>query len=201
VPGAPELALPADELTHVPAEKYDAVRALAMLVIAFAAMAWWGTVGDLDAWRRHSAIDKRGLTTTATVLNYSYDPDGGDPDGWTIDRVRFVTAGGTTVVTTIGHHSAGPEITSRRMAVSYDPQHPAVARAAHYDDQADDPWNAVIGAVMSLLISAAGIFLGTRVLTTARKGSPTVVDSASGSVVGPPQAADGRPPAPPGDRS
>lgn len=141
----------------------------AVLLIAFAAILWPGAVGNLHALNQHRAIDKRGLTTTAAVLSYSYDPDGGDPDGWTTDRVRFTTASGETVVTTVGHHSAGPERTSRTMAVSYDPQHPAVARASAYEDDAADPANVVVGVVLSLLISAAGIYLATTVVTTPRR--------------------------------
>lgn len=125
----------------------------AALLAALAAAAWSGTVDDLHAWRQHSALDARGVTNTAAVLSYSYDPDGGDPDGWTTDDVRFITATGTTVTARIGHHSPGPEQTTRKLLVTYDPQHPTVVRAAGYDDDADEPLNAVVGAVVSLLVS------------------------------------------------
>ena len=145
------------------------LRLLATVLLAgIAVLFWFGAIGDMKAWHQHGVLDKRGVTTTATVLSYAYDSDGGDPDGWTIDHVRFTTAAGSTVVTTVGHHAPGPERISRELAVTYDPQHPTLARAAHYLDDADDPANAVIGAVLSLLLTAAAGYLTTRVVTVSQ---------------------------------
>lgn len=137
----------------------------ALLLIGFAAVTWSWTVDDLHAWRQHSVLDKRGVTTTATLLSYSYDPDGGDPGGWTTDHVSFTTAVGATIVATVGHHDPGPERASRVIDVTYDPRHPTLVRAARYMDDADDPANAVVGAVLATAGTAAAAFLTTRVLT------------------------------------
>jgi hypothetical protein len=138
---------------------------VALLSIGLAAITWAWTVADLHAWRQHSVLDSRGVTTTATVLSYSYDPAGGDPGGWTTDRVSFTTAGGTAVVATVGHHDPGAEQASRVLDVTYDPRHPTLARAAHYVDDADDPANAVVGAVLAAGFSAFAALLTSRVVT------------------------------------
>ena len=130
----------------------------AVLLVGFALLSWWWTIGDLHTWRQHSALDRRGVTTPATVLAYSYDSDGGDPGGWTTDRVRFATADGVTVVATVGHHEPGQERFSRGIEVTYDPQHPDLVRAAHYDDDADGPDNAFAGAVVASLVTLAAAF-------------------------------------------
>jgi hypothetical protein len=82
--------------------------AATLFVLALAALLWSGTVGDLRVWRQHSGLDQRGLTMTATLLGYFYNPEGGDPDGWTTDKVRFVTEAARVVVAIIGHHAPGP---------------------------------------------------------------------------------------------
>lgn len=116
----------------------------------------------------HDALDVRGVTTTATVLRYSYDPGGGDPGGWTTDRIGFSTATGAQVVATVGHHAAGPERFSRTLEVTYDPRDPRVVRAAGHDDPTDDPGNAVVAGASSVLLTGAAVFLLSRVLTTGR---------------------------------
>lgn len=136
----------------------------AVFLIGFGVLAWSWTIDDLHAWRQHSALDKRGVTTTATVLSYSYDPDGGDPGGWTTDHVRFTTSSGAAVVATVGHHHTGPERASRVLDVTYDPRHTALVRAARYLDDADDPTNGVIGAVLATLVTAAAALLTTRII-------------------------------------
>jgi hypothetical protein len=136
----------------------------ALLLLGLAAFIWSRAVGDLHAWRQHRVLDQRGVTTTATVLSYAYDPDGGDPGGWTTDRVGFTTASGAMVTATVGHHDPGPERVSRVLEVTYDPQHPTVARAARYSDDAGDPVNAVIGAVFATLVTAGAAVLTSRVL-------------------------------------
>jgi len=138
---------------------------VALLFIGLAAFTWAWTFADLHAWRQHSVLDSRGVTTTATVLSYSYDPAGGDPGGWTTDRVSFTTAGGTAVVATVGHHDPCTEQASRMLDVTYDPRHPTLARAAHYVDDADDPANAVVGAVLAAGLSAFATLLTSRVVT------------------------------------
>jgi hypothetical protein len=130
----------------------------AVLLVGFASVTWWWTIDDLHAWRQHRALDMRGVTTTATVLSYSYDAEGGDPGGWTTDHVRFATAGRGTVVATVGHHDPGPERFNRVIDVTYDPQHLNVVRAAHFPDDADDPSNIVAGAMVAALVTTAAAF-------------------------------------------
>jgi hypothetical protein len=137
----------------------------ALVLIGFAVLIWSGTVADLRAWRQHSALDKRGVTTAATLVSYSYDPDGGDPGGWTTDQVSFRTTAGAAIVATVGHHDPGPERASRVIDVTYDPRHPTVVRAARYVDDADDPGNAVAGAILATLVTAAAASLTSRVVT------------------------------------
>lgn len=134
------------------------------LTFAFAAIGCaifmlYGTVSDMITWRRHAALDSRGVTTTALVLSYHYDPDGGDPDGWTSDRVSFTTDTGRKVVTTVGHHSPGPEQSTHLLSVTYDPQRPAVARPASFTDYDDDPATGALGGVLGLGLAAAAILI------------------------------------------
>lgn len=65
---------------------------------------------------------------------------------------------GATVVATVGHHDPGSERFNRVMDVTYDPQHLNVVRATHYLDDADDPSNAVAGAMVAVLVTAAAAF-------------------------------------------
>lgn len=131
----------------------------ATLAACLAALLWSWTVDDFQAWKLHSALDVRGVSTKAKVLSYSYDPDGGDPDGWTTDKVAFVTDRGTTVVATVGHHAPGTEQATRSVQVTYDPQQPTLVRVANYGDDADDPLNALVGAIMASVVSLGAIAL------------------------------------------
>jgi hypothetical protein len=122
----------------------------------------WTTVAhDLTTWRQHQQLDRRGVPVRATVLDSHYDEAGGDPGGWTTDRVTFVTASGTRVTTTLGHHYPGNEKQQGWLVVTYDPEHPQVARATGVEDSRDTPDEAITGAILAVLttLGAAGIAL------------------------------------------
>ncbi len=139
----------------------------ALLLAGLAALTWSGTIDNAHAQRKHTVLDKRGVTTAAVVLTYSYDPDGGDPGGWTTDRIRFTTGNGTVVLSTVGHHDPGREDASGRLAVTYDRQHPTLVRASGYPEDVLDP---AIVAAFATLITVAALFAITRVVTRASSG-------------------------------
>lgn len=97
------------------------------------ALTWYWILADHSMWLRYRPLYVRGVTTTATVRSYEYDPDGGDPGGWTTDRVQFTTRDGESISATVGHHDPGPERKTHHMRVRYDPLHPDVVLAADAD--------------------------------------------------------------------
>ena len=80
----------------------------------------WVDAGRTDALRTH------GITTQAIVLSVSYDPDGGDPNGWTALGVRFRDAAGRQRLATMGHHGPPDEHVGRPIPVIYDSTDPAL---------------------------------------------------------------------------
>jgi len=76
------------------------------------------------------ALQQRGVTTSATVLRSSYDPDGGDPNGWTTDTVQFRDTQGRNNQADVGHHDNHVEQGTRILPIIYDPHHPTVAVSA-----------------------------------------------------------------------
>ena len=71
--------------------------ALVAVLLLASVWAWVGTADDVGAWQRGRALDERGVDVAATVLDYSYDSNGGDPGGWTTDTVRFQTLTGESL--------------------------------------------------------------------------------------------------------
>lgn len=143
----------------------------AVALIALAPVLWTWFADDVRTLHAHRALDSRGLTTTATVLTSSYDPDGGDPNGWTTDQMRFTTAAGTVVTATLGHHGRGGETAGNRQRVTYDPRDPSVARLSAYVDDDDDPTYALVGAALAVGVTAAAFCVASRALTVRAGGS------------------------------
>jgi hypothetical protein len=118
----------------VPVRQLVGFAALVLLAI----WSWSFMLADHSTWSRYRFVYSRGVTTTAAVLSYKYDPDRGDPDGWTTDRVAFTTHAGASVTAVVGHHSPREEKLTRRMRVTYDPLHPDVVIAADADVSPSD---------------------------------------------------------------
>lgn len=136
--------------------------ALVAVLLLASVWVWVGTADEVGAWQRGRALDERGVDVAATVLDYSYDSNGGDPGGWTTDTVRFKTVTGVSITAVVGHHDPGPEAHSKILEVTYDPTRPGIVRAAHYIDDADDPTNSIVGACLALALSVTTIVLGLR---------------------------------------
>lgn len=122
---------------------------VAGLIAAIAIWCWFGVADDTRSLHDQRALDSGGVTTTAAVLSYSYNENGGDPGGWTTDIVRFVDRHGRVVIATVGHHDQGPEKVTRSMRVTYDPAVPSLVRATGYLNDADDEWRPTIGGVVA----------------------------------------------------
>jgi hypothetical protein len=132
--------------------RWRLVRLLALVLLSI----WFGTstLADHSKWLRYRHVYSRGVTTTASVLSYKYDPDGGDPGGWTTDRVAFTSNDGESVTAIIGHYNPGPEKLTGRMHVTYDPVHPAVVIAADADVSPTDGselWGGLLIAIPTAL--------------------------------------------------
>lgn len=117
------------------------------------------------------ALTTHGVTITARVLSSHYDPDGGDPGGWTRDVVEFNTATGT-VQTTVGHHDTDqPERTSGQLVILYDPRQPAHAATASEPDPLSYGPDAVLElgfAILSLTVGSILVFVcGFRITKSA----------------------------------
>ncbi len=110
-------------------------------------------------------MEQRGVTTDAKVESYNYNPDGGDPGGWTTEDVAFVTREGVAVSATIGHHDPGTESTTRSIRVRYDPLHPDVVEAADYDVAPTDGSEWQVGLGLAGDTSLAALALGAGLFT------------------------------------
>ncbi len=136
-----------------------------MILVVLTMSVLFGVARDMRRLAVGRALDSRGLTTMAEVGSATYDPDGGDPDGWTIDHVRFTTQSGEIVSAVIGHH--GPptaELQTHRLAVVYDPVRPAVVEpAGKYPGDAGSEGR-LIQVVLGTLL-AVGAIAGMVILT------------------------------------
>jgi hypothetical protein len=134
----------------------------AAVVSAVAVVLWVQCFGSLHTWRMDQALDQRGVLASATVVSHSYNPDGGDPDGWTTDWIRYVTATGTSIVAKIGHHDPGSETVSGTVQVMYDPQHPQWVRPATSDGYEDG--NGDTSSDFDLLVVGFALAVGATAL-------------------------------------
>jgi hypothetical protein len=127
----------------VPPAQWTGWRAPRTRLISAAALAILTAIFVLgvrkDAVEQHATatLTTRGVTTLATVVSSSYDANGGDPGGWTTDRISFTTATGQTETGAVGHHNDDtPERASGHMPVIYDPAYPAtVMSVADHQDR------------------------------------------------------------------
>jgi len=122
-------------------------------------------VQDHAKSRRYAPLDYRGIITDAKVLSYNYDPDGGDPGGWTRDHVSFMTRDGQTISATVGHHDPGTENTTGTIRVIYDPLHPRVVLVTDYDIAPSDGSNWPAAAIFAGLCLIGVGALGSRIFT------------------------------------
>lgn len=135
---------------------------LATFVVALLLTAWtWSaTLSDHSTWLRYRPLYSRGITTTATVLSYHYDPEGGDPGGWTTDRITFMTRQGESITATVGHHDPGTERTTHAIGVTYDPVHPDVVIAADANVAPTDGSEWYVGLVLAFPSAFGAAALG-----------------------------------------
>jgi len=131
--------------------------------------AWSATVSDYAKSLRYKPLTKSGVTTTASLRSYSYDPDGGDPGGWTTDQVSFVTRSGKRETATVGHHNPGTEQTTGTLPITYAPQHPEVVIAANADVAPTDGSEWWGGLLIGLPATFGALALGAWVVIGVRK--------------------------------
>lgn len=114
------------------------------------------------------------VTTVAKVVRSSYDSGGGDPNGWTTDRVVFADRHGQTVSATVGHHGVNSsERSTGRLMVIYDPLHPTQVMS-ELDYQYDSSAGGVLisAAIFALItLAAGGVLLSALQLTVTRRSS------------------------------
>ena len=142
--------------------------AAAGALLALAVMMWMGVIDDISRWRAHRGLDSRGVTVEARVDLYRYDPEGGDPDGWTSEMVTFSTPSGRSVQVKVGHHGPGVEGSTRSLRVTYDPKDLQVARAADYADDDDTCGNAIVGSAVAGLLTGLAAWTVGRLVRNAR---------------------------------
>lgn len=92
------------------------------------------------------------------MLSSTYDPGGGDPDGWTSEHVVFQPDSANSEYALLGHHGPntgqGP---GSKVSVVYDPRHPSnVALAselsAHRGDYTASKFVGVGGVLLAVLL-------------------------------------------------
>jgi hypothetical protein len=98
--------------------------AIGLVLVAMAVAV--GSVRFLESAGRWHALEQRGVSAQATVLMSTYDPGGGDPNGWTSEEVVFQPSNANSEYARLGHH--GPNTGQGRgseVSVVYDPRHPS----------------------------------------------------------------------------
>ena len=102
---------------------------LLLTAVAFTILAALGVhtcLGIYSENKHVAALRNDGVITRAVVLRTSYDPSGGDPNGWTSDVVSYV-ANGKQYKVTLGHHGANTsELKSSRLPVIYSDGSPRI---------------------------------------------------------------------------
>jgi len=83
----PELATTASRVDRMADPSRAAHRSQVLALLS--ALSILGALHQATKTHDARALQQRGVTTSATVLRSSYDPDGGDPNGWTTDTVQF----------------------------------------------------------------------------------------------------------------
>lgn len=120
------------------------------------------------------ALQQRGAAMTANLLSSSYDPDGGDPDGWTTDTVQFRDQRGNVERAVVGHHGDDhTEQTSRTIPIVYEPAHPGNVMSAQQLETATPDADLAVGIAIATVVVLAGLALLLRALeisTSQRRG-------------------------------
>lgn len=134
----------------------------AMVLALLGALSLLGTVREATNTDDTRALQQRGVTTSATVLQSTYDPNGGDPDGWTTDTVQFGNASGRDNYAVVHHHGDNHvEQRTGTLGIIYDPSRPSIAMStqeyANSTPGADLTVAVVITAI--LIIGAVALFL------------------------------------------
>ena len=139
------------------------VAGLSLGVVAF--------IGGLTAVGRQDDLRRRGVVVAAQALTVHYDPDGGDPGGWTSIRAQFVDTRGYQRTVTVGHHDQATEAVGGTVDVLYDPMHPSIAAYAPTAFETTPFGDAVVGVVVAALgltIAVGFILLSRRPQRTAQ---------------------------------
>jgi len=85
----------------------------------------------------YQARHDRGVRAQALVLSSHYDPNGGDPGGWTSEVVLIPTPEGR-VRAVVGHHYPEAASTPNTVEVIYDPENPTNAQTVEDYEQYGD---------------------------------------------------------------
>jgi hypothetical protein len=128
-----------------------------------------GSFRFLGSERKWHTLEMRGVPTQATILTSSYDPAGGDPNGWTSEEVVFRANGGLAYAH-LGHHgpNAGPA-SGASVEVVYDPRNPRTVALAselssHRGDYSVTRVVGFGGVAIGILSAAAALFCVRRAL-------------------------------------
>lgn len=125
---------------------------------AVAVFCLYGVLRSASADDRQSALAKRGVRTTATVVHSSYDAGAGDPGGWTTDEVAFIDRDGKTFGVTVGHHhDDAPEEASGHLLVIYDPAKPTTVMSVLDYQNDQSAGGVVIGTAFLAIFGLTGI--------------------------------------------
>ncbi len=130
--------------------------------------AWSSTISDHSKWGSYRHL-YTGVTTTANVLSYSYDPTEGIQAGGPTDQVAFVTSTGDRKTATVGHHDPGTEETTHALPITYDPPHPDVVIAADVDVAPTDGSEWWGGLLVALPSTVGAVGLGLWILIGLRR--------------------------------
>lgn len=121
-----------------------------------------GTVRQASTSNDASILHQRGVATVAKVTQSSYDPGGGDPNGWTSDTVRFQDSAGRVTQVVVGHHGDNHvERNTGNFNIVYDTQHPSVAMSDQQFANATPGADLAIAAILTAvcLVAAVGLLL------------------------------------------
>ena len=99
-------------------------------VALFGVLSIIGAIHQITTSSQTRELQRYGIATSAHVLKSSYDPEGGDPNGWTTDTVEFRRSNGKTQQAVIGHHGEDIERISGVIKIVYDPDQPDVVMSA-----------------------------------------------------------------------
>ena len=115
---------------------------------------------DSHNLRVHQNLARHPVRVTGTVKAVKYDPDGGDPGGWSTVTVRYFMAGHGSYTLTYGHHYAPTEVIGGTVPLVADTQHPQVADRPGFDlnelqgDVVDSQVFVAVTAILTLVMLA-----------------------------------------------